>query len=132
VESCGAQPGMTNFVCIQDGFRLAVLEWDGNNGIAVIVIQDENVVVASAGGCKKFSSLICVDLACGLEHDCIAMMDAGTILWCSQEGIVVDVIKIVGWCWLLSGGIFVLAFLVHVSLEHCNGLWWVLAQVLQG
>jgi len=130
-ESHSAEMGMTNFVCIQYGFRLAVLEGDGKDGIAVIIIKDENVVVASAGGCNKFTSLISVGLSCGFKHGCIAIMDAGTILWCKQEGIIVNVVKIIGWCWLcLVEFLFLHSW--SMSLEHCNGLWWVLVQLLQG
>ena len=39
-ESCGAEPGMPNFVCIQYGFRLVILEGDGKDGIVVIVVKD--------------------------------------------------------------------------------------------
>jgi len=39
-ESHGAETGMANFSCIQNGFRLAVLEGHGKDGIAVIVIKD--------------------------------------------------------------------------------------------
>ncbi len=47
---------MHGLIGCQDGFRLAVGEWGSKDTIAVIIINDEDVVVARAGGGDKFAS----------------------------------------------------------------------------
>jgi len=39
---------MGSVVCSKDGISMVVFEWDGEDAIAVIVIHDEDVVVAGA------------------------------------------------------------------------------------
>jgi len=39
---------MSQFVGLEYAVRLAVLERDGKDGIAVIIVEDYNVVIASA------------------------------------------------------------------------------------
>ncbi len=73
---------MADFVGIENGVRFAVLEWYGDDGIAVIVIQNQDVVAASAGWCHKFSSLVGKDLSCWFKHGSIAEVSAGLIDRC--------------------------------------------------
>jgi len=51
----------------QDGVGVAILEWLCQYGIAVMVIEDHDVIIASAGWGWKFAILVRVDLAQGLN-----------------------------------------------------------------
>jgi len=67
-------------ICLQDGFRVLVgFEGGSQNAIAVVIIDNEDVVVASAGRCHKFSGEVHVSLSGGLHQGCIAMMGVGAI-----------------------------------------------------
>ena len=55
---------------------MAGLHRFGKNGIAVIVVQDEQVVVAGAGGRHKFAGLVGEDLSGGFHDGGIAVMGA--------------------------------------------------------
>ena len=56
---------MYSFKCRFDAGGGAVFEWDGENGVAVVVIAYKLIIVAVAGWCNKFAGLISVDLASG-------------------------------------------------------------------
>jgi len=66
-------------ICLQDGFRSPGFEGDSQNTFAVLVVDDEDVVVSGAGRCHKFSGEVHVSLSGGLHQGCIAMMGAGAI-----------------------------------------------------
>jgi len=71
---------MGSVVCSKDGISMVVSEWDGEDAIAVIVIHDEDVVVARAGWGNEFTSEVHVGLSGGLNHGGVAQMSAGTIV----------------------------------------------------
>ncbi len=74
-----AKMGVGRLIGLQDGFRALGFDGDSQNAIAVVVVDNKDVVVASAGGCHKFSSEVHVGLSGGLHQGYIAKMGAGSI-----------------------------------------------------
>ena len=110
------------------------------NHVAVVVVDDEDVVVAVAGRGDKASSLVAGNASCdwfGCRKDVVTadgwVREVG---WCSLCGF----IEIVGigdgeGCvdgGLVFGSAIVAACLIEVTLVHGDGLWWVAADVGRG
>jgi hypothetical protein len=49
-------------------------EWLGENGIRIILIEYEKILVAGAGGRDEFASLVGVDLTGGFHNGSVAVM----------------------------------------------------------
>jgi len=98
----------------QEGASVAVLEQFCQNGIAVMVIEDHNVVVAGAGWGWNFPSLVCVDLAKRLDDggktgmQLLAIGDSLRITIGYEFGLI------------SFGQALVLLALVQVALVHCH------------
>jgi len=72
---------------LQNGFRVAVGEQDSKDTIAVIVIDNEDVIVARAGWGHKFTSEVHVGLTSGFHHGSIAKVGSFSIVNGRREGI---------------------------------------------
>jgi len=98
-------------------------EGDSQNAIAVVVIDNEDVVVAVTGRCHKFACEVHVGLTGGLHHDCIAVMGAVIVVKGRWKGIIVQRLdsgeggQQVGVCRFL-GGPEGFVSLVQVALDH--------------
>lgn len=100
------------------------------DGVAVIVIEQKDVVVASAGGDGEFSCLVTVDLAMG--GSCCSKTPVGPVigLFRNWEGIQVWCIHGASCCrvrwverwWSRGRGLLVLAGLVKAAFGCGNGL----------
>ena len=66
-EAGGAQLGVECLVAGKDGGARVVLDGFGKDAIAVVVVEDQQVVVAMAGRCDESACLVSVDLAGGLH-----------------------------------------------------------------
>jgi len=84
---------MEAFECIEDVVSTAVLKWFDEDGIAVMLIKDHDVVVSGAGWSRKFASLISVDLAQWFDDGCKASMHFVSIHGCGQK-LIIDVVVI--------------------------------------
>jgi len=64
-------------------------EWDSQDAIAVVVIDDKDIVVASARGCHKLASEVHVGLASGFHQGSKTKMSTFTIFVIGRwEGII--------------------------------------------
>ena len=61
-EASGTKPGMRYLVGLEDRFRASVGEWDSEDTVAVIIVNDEDVIVTSNGRSDKFAGKIHVGL----------------------------------------------------------------------
>jgi len=80
-----------------------------------MVIQDHDVVVASAGGDWKLASLVHVDLPQQFHNVSKASMGLMTIGHWIQVA-VGEILSV-----SMFGGLLILMALVHVVLVHCHG-----------
>ncbi len=71
---------MPHFIGIKNQIRLLVFEGDSKDGIAIIIIDDQDVIIAIAGGCHKFSCQIHVHLPHGLHEHSVTSMGVGVPL----------------------------------------------------
>ncbi len=117
---------MSLLICYKNVATVPVFEGDGDDGIAVVIIEHQDVVVASACWCDKLSCLICVNLTCWLQYCCITVM-AVHVCW------------VLGWkavcsgivCWLGFSRSLVLVCLVHMPFVHGDGLWWMELEAME-
>ena len=109
---------MEGFVAGKDGCTCAVFEWFRKNAIAVIIVEDQQVVIAVTGWCNEAACLVSVDLASGL-HDCCVAEVGAFIVW----GIgVIRIVRRSGGCMVgCASGALVLARLVEVAFDHGEG-----------
>lgn len=91
------------------------LHWLGVNVIAVVVVGNEELVVASAGGNDETTGLISEDLTRGGHAAHETHVGAGTVGRTGREGVLgfMDVRCRAGLC-----GTLVLADVVKVALDH--------------
>ena len=115
---------------LEDAVGGAVFHWLDEDAITVIVVDDEDVIVAAVGHDYESAGLFGVDLT----GDWVGLDDIGVTLMCSSVvgiaerehvgGVVCDAVTVLGrWChglWL--GGALIFAGLVHVPLNHGDGL----------
>jgi len=66
---------------------VAVGEWDSKDTIAVIVVDNEDVIVARAGWGHKFAGEVHVGLTSGFHHGGIAKVGSFSIVNGGREGI---------------------------------------------
>ncbi len=127
-ESRGAKAVVGNLKRGKNGVGTSIFERNSYDAITVVVIHNEDVVVAGTRGCNKFSSEIHVSLSCGLHHGGKAQVGAGTVVNSCGEGII-------SWGWLNRSsfwetwrfsGTEVLSGLVKMAFDSSNGLWWML------
>jgi len=108
---------MEYFEGCQDSRSIAIFEQFNEDGVAVVVVQDHNVVVASAGRCWELAGLVGVNLAPRVNDDGKAGMGLVAIGLCI--GVKVgECFGVVG-----LGGSLILPALVQMSLVHGHGGW---------
>jgi len=78
---------VSHLVGLQDGFRAMGFEGDSQDAIAVIIVNDEDIVVSSTGWCHKLAGEVHVGLAGGFHHGGIAEMSVVTVVNGWGEGI---------------------------------------------
>jgi hypothetical protein len=61
-ETSGAETGVKRFVALEDGVRGAIGNWFGQNGITIIIVENNEVVIAIAGWGNEPPGLVRVDL----------------------------------------------------------------------
>jgi hypothetical protein len=129
-EAGGGEGGMELLVAGEDDGAGAVPEGLGEDGVAVVVVEDKQIIVAVAGGRYEATGLISVDLACGFHDGCVA--DVATLIGGIAGG--KDIVGEGRWLgigsgrwrrrgtWVFSGGTLVFPGLVHVAFNHSGGL----------
>ena len=119
MESTALEEPDDSFVGCLDGFFFTI--WDGfcMDGIAIIIIKYEKIVVATRGGDNKSTGLV----GANVTGDCATISEdsVGTLL---------------GWLWDWSsgdffGGLYVGALRMHVA--HCSsfGAWRILSDLFR-
>ena len=78
-QTGGAQFGMDGLKSGKDGGACAVFDGFGEDAVAVVVIDDYQIVVASAGWGRKSACLITEDLSCWFKEGGVAKV--GTVVW---------------------------------------------------
>jgi hypothetical protein len=109
-------------ISFDDDGTLSVFHWLGKNVVALIVVQDHQIVVAGTGRRDESSSLVSKDLSSGLCDGAVTFESFGGVGRCSEiVGAGDRVISV----WLdmgaLSSGLLVFAGLVQVAFGHGNG-----------
>jgi hypothetical protein len=109
-------------ISFNDGGTLLVFRRLGKNVVAIIVVQDHRIVVASTGRRDESSSLVSIDLSSGLCNGAVTFESFGGVRRRSEIiGAADRVISV----WLEMGGLssepLVFAGLVQVALGHGNG-----------
>ncbi len=113
---------MEDCISFDDGGALSVLHRLGKNMVAIIVVQDHQIVVAGTRRRDEASSLVSIDLSSGLCDGAVTFESFGGVRRRSEiVGAADRVISV----WLemhaLSSGPLVFAGLVQVALGHGNG-----------
>ena len=130
LESTGSEKGEGSFVGGDDFGAGTVFHWLGVDGVAVVIVEDEELAISRGGGGDEAAGGISGDFASGGHTIGVQMMgsESGRICWRwtaftgSFEGRFDE-----RWdgrgdgngCGL--GGALVRALLVHVSFVHGNG-----------
>jgi len=100
---------------VQDGVSTLIFEWFCQDCIAVMVVQDHDVVVVSAGWSWEFASLVHVNLAQWFHNGSKAGMGLVSIGY--RVGVAIcKVLGLIVFC-----GALVPAALVQVTLVHGHG-----------
>jgi hypothetical protein len=93
-------------------FRVgAIADGFGKDGIAVVVVQDEDVFVASARRSGKFSGMISGDLACGV-------VDGSKNLMGAFVGRLRDWLIVKRGLWFRFGRSQILALLIKMAFDR--------------
>jgi hypothetical protein len=118
---------MEGFVACKDGCARAVFDGFRKDAVAVIIVEDQQVVIAVTGWRNEAACLVSVDLAGGLHECCVAEVGALIVWWI---GVIIHSIA-----WWLEGrgvgrtcGALVLARLIKVAFDHGEGARWVLSE----
>jgi hypothetical protein len=109
-------------ISFDDGGALSVFHRLGKNMVAIIVVQDHQIVVAGPRRRDEASSLVSIDLSSGLCDGVVTFERFGGVgRWSEIVGAVDRVISV----WLdmgaLLSGSLVFAGLVQVAFGHGNG-----------
>jgi hypothetical protein len=109
-------------ISFDDGGALSVLHRLGKNMVAIIVVQDHQIVVAGTRWRDEASSLVSIDLSSGLCDGAVTFERFGGVdRWSEIVGAVDRVISV----WLDMGallrGLLVFAGLIQAALGHGNG-----------
>jgi len=88
-------------------------EWDSKDTIAVIVVYNEDVVVACTGWHDELASEIHVCLSGGFHHGGITVVGVFTFVEGRGKGVVIGGCR---WCWYL-GRLLVHPGLVQMSFD---------------
>jgi hypothetical protein len=75
-QTGGAKFGMEGLKSGKDGGARAVLDWFGENAVAVIIIDNDQIIVASAGWGRESAGLIAEDFSCRFEEGSITKVGA--------------------------------------------------------
>lgn len=75
---------MDGLIAGKDSGARATLDGFGQYAVAVIIIYDDEVVVANAGGNNETSGLIREDFASGFHHGGVTHMSS--VIWCGAGG----------------------------------------------
>jgi len=114
-----------NLVGGQNGFSVAVGQRDSQDAIAVVIINNEGVIVAREGLDNKFASEVHVGLTSGFHHRGKAQMCPVACCKARGKGIITRSGWIEDWdrtrWWVLFGGAHILMGLVKVALDGGNG-----------
>jgi hypothetical protein len=130
-QAGGAKFGIEGLKSGKDGGACAVFDRFGEDAVAVIIVHNDQIIVASAGCGRESAGLVAKYFSGGFEEGGItkvgAVVRSGTG---REEGVIggeeLEVIgKTRGWCNMrclfgLFGGALVLARLVKVAFDHCN------------
>jgi hypothetical protein len=105
---------MEGGVGVKDGFASPAFHGFSEDGIAVIVVEDHDIVVAIGGWGDEAASLVSVDLTSGLEGRGVEVVGAFALEGGGREAVIS-----VGFMWRWGlGGALVAATLVKVTLDH--------------
>jgi len=115
---------VASFVGSKDRFSFAIFERDSQYGIAVIIINDHDVVVSGAGRRDEFYGEVHIGLPRGLHHCNIACVGYVGASYVWEE--VFFLFQV------LFGGSEVFALLIHVAFYHRHGQRWVFLEAFQG
>jgi hypothetical protein len=69
----------------EDGTARAIFDGFGEDAIAVIVVKDQQIVIAMAGWCDEAACLVSVDLAGGFHEGSVA--EVGAFIGLGAQGI---------------------------------------------
>jgi len=92
--ACFDEHGMERFVGFENAFSSARCHGFGNDSVAVVIVEDHDVVVAVTGRNDEFSSLVGVDLSSKFVDSDVAEMCTFTCVIVVGEEVV----------WYLNGG----------------------------
>jgi hypothetical protein len=112
-------------ISFDDGGALSVFHWLGKNVVAIIVVQDYQIVVAGTRWQDEAASLASIDLSSGLCDGAVTFERfGGAGRWSEIVGAVDRVVSV----WLnmgtLSSGALFFVGLVQVAFGHGNGCRW--------
>jgi hypothetical protein len=134
---------MNDFVSRQYGVAGSSFDGLGQDAVAVIIVDNNQIVIFIAGWKDKAAGLVGVDLAGRFHDSSVAIMGAMVGIVAGREGVI-----FIGGVWnagLIGGfrhwrrrgggfvsGSLVLTCLVEVSFNHGNGAWGVFAEECRG
>ena len=119
-------------ICSFDGGGLAVFDGLGGNVVAVVVIEDEQIVVALAGREGQFAGEIAVAFASGGSINDCSEQEVRAIGLLEGRGKEIRIREQRKSGSLRLGGALVLAGLLEVGLGSGNRIWSVLAERFKG
>jgi hypothetical protein len=117
------------FVSFEEAFGCSIFESLYKDVVAVIIVQDHNIVVASAADGNKLPGLIGVNLTGGIKCGDVALVGFGLFAGWKRIGM-----GFIGWIvtWGIRGdgmGSFgrtlVFTRLVKMAFDHGDRGWWV-------
>jgi len=116
----------------QDGGGFTVFDWFGSNVVAVVIVEDEQVVVALAGREGQLAGEITVALAGGGSINDCSKQVVCVLAFLEGRGKEIRIREQRKSGSLRFGGALVLAGLLEVGLSSGNSIGSVLAERFQG
>jgi hypothetical protein len=138
-EAGGVEFGMDGLIADKDSGARSTLDGFGQDAVAIIVVYDDQIIVASAGGNNETSGLIREDFACGFHHGGVTHMSSvigcgaggkafiGSSVWDDSSRKTRGRSNVRG---RLFGGALVFTRLVHVTFDRGGGMWGILSKEL--